>query len=63
MKSETKLAIMPQTNKERKPHAKNLGRHSITCLLDEDDWVSKFLDSIANIACPEPWTGRWPQKI
>lgn len=43
MKSEIKLAVIPQTNKEEKLHAKNLGRHSIICLLDDDDWVKQIL--------------------
>lgn len=53
-----KMAMMLQTNKEEKLHAKNLGRHSIICLPVEDDWVTKFLDSITNIKCPESWSGR-----
>lgn len=53
MKTDKKLAIMPQTNKLEKPHAKKLGRNSIACLLDEDEWKSIFLDNIPNIACPD----------
>lgn len=62
MKVDIKLAIMPQTNKEEKPHAKNLGRHSIICLFDEDNCKSTILDNIPNIAFPESRPGRWPQK-
>lgn len=58
MKTDIKLATMPQTNKEKRPHAKNLGRHSIICLLDEDGWKKHILDNTPKIACPESQSGR-----
>lgn len=36
-KQTKKLAILRQNHKEEKPPAKNLGRNSIICLLDEDE--------------------------
>lgn len=54
--------ICPQCHKligKEKSHARNLGRNSVMCLHDEDEWKSTFLDEILIVACPDSQSSRW----
>lgn len=59
MKTVKNLSPVSKLIGKEKPHARNLGRNSVMCLHDEDEWKNTFLDEIPIVACPDSQSSRW----